>query len=56
MIVKIIRRILSIVHEFNTILEVEDMSFMFGQSLKLHLLRLEMFEVATQFEVAFVAA
>jgi hypothetical protein len=47
MAVKIIRRILSSVYEFNTILEVEDMGFMVGKSspelsLKLHLLRLEM--------------
>jgi hypothetical protein len=47
MVVKIIRRILSIVYEFNTVLEVEDMGFMVGKcsaepSLKLHLLRLEM--------------
>jgi hypothetical protein len=47
MVVKIIRGILSIVYEFNTVLEVEDMGFMFGKSfaepsLKLHLLRLEM--------------
>jgi hypothetical protein len=47
MIAKIIRRILSIVYEFNTVLEVEDMCFMVGKSsaepsLKLHLLQLEM--------------
>jgi hypothetical protein len=47
MVVKIIRRILSIVYELNTVLEVEDMGFMFGKSsaepgLKLHLLRLGM--------------
>ena len=49
MVVKIIRRILSIVYELiiNTVLEVEDMGFMVGKSsaepsLKLHLLRLEM--------------
>jgi hypothetical protein len=47
MVVKIIRRTLSIVYEFNTVLEVEDMGFMVGKSspepsLKLHLLRLEM--------------
>jgi hypothetical protein len=48
MLVKIIRRILSIVqYEFNAVLEVEDMGFMIGKSsaepsLKLHLLRLEM--------------
>jgi hypothetical protein len=43
MVVKIVRRILSIVYEFNTVLEVEDMGFMVGKSsakpsLKLHLL------------------
>ena len=32
MVVKIIRRILSIVYEFNTVLEVEDMGFMVGKS------------------------
>ena len=44
--VETIRGILAI-YEFNTVLEVEDMGFMFGKSsaeasLKLHLLRLEM--------------
>jgi hypothetical protein len=48
MVVKIVRRILSIVqYEFNTVLEVEDMGFMVGTSsakprLKLHLLWLGM--------------
>ena len=47
MVVKIVRRILSIVYEFNTVLEVEDMGFMVGKSsakpsLKLHLLWLGM--------------
>jgi hypothetical protein len=47
MVVKVVRRILSIVYEFNTVLEVKDMGFMFGKSsakpsLKLHLLRLGM--------------
>jgi hypothetical protein len=47
MVVKIVRRILSIVYEFNTVLEVEDMGFMIGKSsakpsLKLHLLWLGM--------------
>jgi hypothetical protein len=42
MVVKIVRGILSIVYEFNTVLEVEDMGFMVGKSsakpsLKLHL-------------------
>jgi hypothetical protein len=46
MVVKIIRRHYQS-YEFNTVLEVEDMGFMFGKSsaeasLKLHLLRLEM--------------
>jgi hypothetical protein len=44
MVVKIIRRVY---YQSNTVLEVEDMGFMFGKSsaepsLKLHLLRLEM--------------
>jgi hypothetical protein len=47
MVVKIVRGIVSIVYEFNTVLEVEDMGFMVGKSSakpssKLHLLRLEM--------------
>ena len=47
MVVKIVRRLLSIVYGLNTVLEVEDMGFMVGKSstepsLKLHLLRLEM--------------
>jgi hypothetical protein len=47
MVVKIIRRTLSIVYEFNKVLEVEDMGFMVGKSspepsLNLHLLWLEM--------------
>ena len=46
MVVKIIRRHYQS-YEFNTVLEVEDMGFMFGKNspepnLKLHLLRLEM--------------
>jgi hypothetical protein len=45
--VKIIRRIYYQLYEFNTVLEVEDMSFIVGKNspepnLKLHLLRLEM--------------
>jgi hypothetical protein len=45
MVVKIVRRILSIAYEFNTVLEVEDMGFMFGKS-----------SAELMFEVALVVA